>query len=89
MLTTVVDIVICVSAVSADLAVIVVTWSRTYGLWREASRQGESSPLVSIVLRDGERDDVTLVDSQLSASGARYSVFRVSWVRRLPGSRLF
>ena len=87
--TTAVDIVICVCAVSADLAVIVVTWRRTYRLWREASRQGESSPLMSIVLRDGQYDDITLVDSQLSAFATRYSVFCVSWVRRLLDSQFF
>lgn len=48
------DVVICICAVSADLVVIVVTWRRTYRLWREASRQGEPRPVMSLLLRDGK-----------------------------------
>lgn len=69
------------SVVSADLVVIVITWRRTYRLWREASRQGEPSRLMSLVLRDGESRDISLVSSQLNTHPySRYFVFCVSCV---------
>lgn len=49
------EIVICVCAVSTDLAVIVFTWRRTYKLWRDGVKYKMSTPLTTLVLRDGKQ----------------------------------
>ena len=43
------------SVIVADLAVLIATWVRTAGIYREASRVKLRVPLVAMLLRDGER----------------------------------
>ncbi|KAH9840588.1 uncharacterized protein C8Q71DRAFT_740174 [Rhodofomes roseus] len=57
----VLDAVACVCAVLSDLIVIVVTWRRTYRLWREGLRSKTALPLITLIFRDGTLYFITLL----------------------------
>jgi len=56
------DVVACACAVLSDLIVIIITWCRTYGLWRHTSRgKTAATSLVNLVLGGGTLYFLTLL----------------------------
>ena len=43
-----------IAVITADVLVLLVTWSKTAKSYREARRLGISAPLVTLLFRDGE-----------------------------------
>ena len=50
------------AGVAIDVAVILFTWYKTYGIKRESRRLGVNTPYVTLLLRDGEFDKTVLLE---------------------------
>lgn len=39
---------------ASDTLLVILTWLKTFNMWRESTRLGIKTPVVTLILRDGE-----------------------------------